>query len=68
MSLRQLAEMVQLHVERVPARGRTVDPESTEWTPPARAFYGEAAWVWRPRTDSNRHQRRSVLDDCLEVG
>jgi hypothetical protein len=41
----QLAELVQLHVERVKAEGRTVDPKSIEWTPPARPLFGEAAWV-----------------------
>ena len=35
----QLADLVQLLVERVKARGRTVDPESIEWTPPARPFF-----------------------------
>jgi hypothetical protein len=37
----QLAELVQLVVERVKAVGRTVDPESLEWTPPARPFFGK---------------------------
>ena len=32
-----LAEVVQPLVERVPAKGRTVDPESIEWTPLARS-------------------------------
>jgi hypothetical protein len=27
-----------------------------------------ALWEWRPRTDSNTHQQRSVLDWYLEVG
>jgi hypothetical protein len=53
----QLAELVQLLVERVQASGRTVDPASIEWTPPARPFFEEAAWVVRPRTDSNRRRR-----------
>ncbi len=53
----QLQELVQLLVERVKAEGRTVHPESIEWTPPARPFFREAAWVWRPRTDSNRRRR-----------
>ena len=53
----QLAELVQLLVERIKANGRKVDPESFEWTPPARPFFGEAAFVWRPRTDSNRRRQ-----------
>ena len=53
----QLADLVRLLVERVQATGRTVDPASIEWTPPARPFFGEAALVWRPRTDSNRRRR-----------
>ena len=53
----QLAELVQLLVERVHASGRTVDPATIEWAPPARPLFGEAALVWRPRTDSNRRRR-----------
>ena len=53
----QLAELVQLLVERVQASGRTVDPASIEWTPPARPFFEPAALLWRPRTDSNRRRR-----------
>jgi len=64
----QLAELVQLLVDRVTAKGRTVEPESVEWTPPARPFFEPAARLWRPRTDSNRQQQRSVLDHYLEVG
>jgi hypothetical protein len=44
----QLEELVQLLVERVQATGRTVDPSSIEWTPPARPFFEEPAWVVRP--------------------
>ena len=53
----QLAELVQLLVERVKAKGRSIEPESIEWTPPARPFFDEAASLWRPRTDSNRRRR-----------
>ena len=53
----QLAELVQLLVERVTASGRTVEPESIEWTPPARPFFEPAALLWRPRTDSNRRRQ-----------
>ena len=53
----QLAELIQLLVERVQASGRTVDAASIEWTPPARPFFEEDAWVVRPRTDSNRRRR-----------
>ena len=53
----QLAELVQLLVERVQAKGRSVDPESIEWTPPAGRFFEPAALLWRPRTDSNRRRR-----------
>ena len=52
----QLADLVQLLVEGVQAKDRTVDPASIEWTPPARPFFQEGAWVWRPRTDSNRRR------------
>ena len=55
-------------VERVQATGRTVEPESIEWTPPDRPFFEPAALLWRPRTDSNPQQQRSVLDWYLEVG
>jgi hypothetical protein len=54
---RGLAELVQLLVEGVQAKGRTVEPESIEWTPPARPFFEPAALLWRPRTDSNRRRR-----------
>jgi hypothetical protein len=54
---RQLAELVQLLVERVQAKGRSVEPESIEWTPPARPFFEPIALLWRPRTDSNRRRR-----------
>ncbi len=53
----QLTELIQLLVERVTASGFAVDPESIEWTPPARPFFEPAAWLWRPRTDSNRRRR-----------
>ena len=53
----QLAELVQLLVERVKAKGRTVEPASIEWTPPACPFFEPAALLWRPRTDSNRRRR-----------
>ena len=52
----QLAELVQLLVERVVASGRTVEPESIKWTPPARPFFEPAALLKRPRTDSNRRR------------
>src|SRR4051794_2872776 len=64
----QLRELVRLLVERVAAAGRTVDPESIVWTAPARPFFQEGAWVWRPRTDSGTQYPRSVLDYYLEVG
>ncbi len=53
----QLAELVRLLVERVQAKGRSVEPESIEWTPPARPFFEPAALLERPRTDSNRRRR-----------
>ena len=52
----QLADLVQLLVERVQAKDRTVDPASIEWTPAARPFFEPAALLWRPRTDSNRRR------------
>ena len=53
---REVAELVQLLVERVQANGPAVAPESIEWTPPARPFFEESALLWRPRTDSNRRR------------
>jgi hypothetical protein len=53
----QLAELVQLLVERVRAKGRSIEPDSIGWTPPARPFFEPAALLWRPRTDSNRRRR-----------
>ena len=53
----QVAELVQLLVERALAKGRTVEPESIEWTPPARPFFEPSALLKRPRTDSNRRRR-----------
>jgi Recombinase len=53
----QLAELVQLLVERVRAKGRSIEPDSIEWTPPARPFFEPAALLWRPRTDSNRRRQ-----------
>ena len=64
----QLAELVQPRVESVQAKGRTVQPESSEWTPHARPFLEQSAWLWPPGTDSNPQQQRSVLDWYLEVG
>ena len=52
----QLAELVQLLVERVQAKERVLDPATIEWTPPARPFFGEVRRKWRPRTDSNRRR------------
>ena len=49
----QLAELVRLLIERVQAKGRTVDPESIKWTPPARPFFEPAALLWRPRWGGN---------------
>ncbi len=46
----QLAEPVQLLVERAQATGRTVEPESIEWPRPARPFFEPAALLVRPRT------------------
>ena len=56
----QLQELVQLLVEGVTAKDRSVDPDSIEWTPPARPFFGEGALPWRPRTGSSPQQPRSV--------
>ena len=64
----QLQELVQLLVERVQAEDRSVDPDSIEWTPPARPFFGDGALLWRPRTGASPQQQRSVLDYYLEVG
>jgi len=47
---------------------RTAEPGSIEWTPPARPCFQPAVPLVRPRTDSNHHQQRSVLDWYLEVG
>ncbi len=52
----QLADLVRLLVEGVQAKGRTVDPASIIWTPPARPFFEPSALLWRPRTDSNRRR------------
>ena len=52
----QLQELMQLLVERVTAKDRSVDAKSIEWTPPARPFFGEGELRWRPRTDSNRRR------------
>jgi hypothetical protein len=46
----QLADLVQLLVERVQFKDRTVDPASIEWTPAARPFFEPSALLWRPRT------------------
>ncbi len=52
----QLADLVQLLVEGVQAKDRTVDPASIAWTPAARPFFEPSALLWRPRTDSNRRR------------
>ena len=44
----QLHELVRLLVEHVTARDRSADPDSIEWTPPARAFLGEVRWHGAP--------------------
>jgi hypothetical protein len=64
----QLQELVQLLVERVEAKDRTVDPESIEWTPLLARPSGKLRGSWRPRTFSNRQYPRSALDWYLEVG
>ena len=63
----QLQELVQLLVERVQAKERSVDRESIEWTPPARPFFGEVRGYGAPgRTQApNSH---ADLDYYLEVG
>jgi hypothetical protein len=55
----QLAELVQLLVDRLQAKDRSVDPASIEWTPPARPFFGEGALLWRPPTDLGALTQRS---------
>jgi hypothetical protein len=55
----QLQELVQLLVERVQAKKRSIDPATIEWTPPARPFFGEGALLWRPRTDLGALGQRS---------
>ena len=52
----QLAEPIRLLVERVQGSGRTVDPMSIEWTPPARPFFEEVARVLAP-PDGPEHTR-----------
>ena len=52
----QLADLVQLLAERVQAKGRSIEPGSIEWTPPARPFFEPDALLERPRTDSNRRR------------
>jgi hypothetical protein len=54
----QLAELVQLLVERVRTKARTVEPGSIEWTPPARPFFEPTALLVRPRTDLGAHRQR----------
>jgi hypothetical protein len=56
-----------LLVERVETRDRQV----VGWVPtgPAEPFLDSAMLSpWRPRTDSNPQQQRSVLDYYIEVG
>lgn len=55
----QLAELVQL-VGRVRAMGRSIEPASIEWMPPAQPFFEEGALLVRPRTDSEA--RGKALD------
>ena len=43
-----------LLVERAVAEDRAL--ASITWTPPARAFFSEAASLWRPRTEARDHQ------------
>jgi len=52
----QLAELVQLLVERVQATGRTVAPGSIEWTrrPPARSSSLLRCWCAPGRTQGRR--------------
>ena len=51
----QRRELVGLLVERAVAEDRALT--SITWTPPARAFFSDAASLWRPRTDSNRRRQ-----------
>ena len=44
----QLAELVQLLVERVTAKERVIDPTTIEWTPPARPFFGKVRGYGAP--------------------
>jgi hypothetical protein len=59
----QLAELVQLLVERVTAKERVIDPATIEWTPPARPFFGKVRGYGAPgriRT-ADAHLRRVPL-------
>ena len=70
----RLQELIALLVERVETTNQRIS--NVIWTPPARPFFSEPtaetdrenALFERPRTDSNPHQQRSVLDWYLEVG
>jgi hypothetical protein len=57
----QLAELVQLLVERVQATGRTVDPASIEWTPPARPVLRACCVAMAP-PDGRRGARGKAPD------
>jgi hypothetical protein len=46
----QLVDLVQLLIEGVQPKDRTVDPASIEWTPAARPYFEPSALPWRPRT------------------
>ena len=61
----QLADLVQLLVESVQAKGRTVDPESIDWTPPARPFFEPSALLWRPRTETGERLPRAQTELLL---
>ena len=53
-------ELVELFVQPVAVMDGTINPASVERTRPARPFFGEGAWRWRPRTDLSPQQPRRL--------
>ena len=51
----QRRELIGLLVEGAVANDRSL--AGITWTPPARAFFSDAASLWRPRRESNPRRR-----------
>jgi hypothetical protein len=67
-TLPQIQDLVRILVERVQAQDRIIDPDSIEWTPPARPFFGEVRGYGAPGRTPAPNSHADFLHYYLEVG